>query len=179
MSRKDEKHLEPSRVRHVTVSASGEWMATIDSRIGDEGFRPEVYLKIWWWDRKSGFWILNSRINRPHGLNEITSVSFSPILAKERMLLATTGEDKQVKMWRLRTNVDRKGEVEGTTCFTYVTVPQANVSWQISGFHDPHSTIVLSCLVTYRGPVMHRSSQWPLGHSSQSTIRPPTPSCKS
>lgn len=114
MSRKDERHLEPSRVRHVALSASSEWMATVDSRIGDEGFRPEVYLKIWWWDRKSGFWILNSRINRPHGLHEITSISFSPILAKEKLFLVTTGEDKQVKTWRLRTNVDRKGEVEGT-----------------------------------------------------------------
>lgn len=113
MSRKDEKYLEPSRVRRVAISASDEWMATIDSRIGDEGFRPEVYLKIWWWDRKSGFWILNSRINRPHGLNEVSSISFSPGFEKEMMRLVTTGEDKQAKMWRLRTNVDRNGEVEG------------------------------------------------------------------
>lgn len=88
-------------------------MATVDSRIGDEGFQPEVYLKIWWWDRKSGFWILNSRINRPHGLSEITSISFSPVFDKGKMLLVTTGEDKQVRTWGLRTNVDRKGEVEG------------------------------------------------------------------
>ena len=125
VSRKDEKHLEPSRVRHVTVSTSGEWMATVDSRIGDEGFRPEVYLKIWWWDRRSGFWILNSRINRPHGLNEVTSISFSPVLAKEKILLMTTGEDKQVKTWRLRTNVDRKGEVEGTVFSPALHLPWA------------------------------------------------------
>ena len=93
-------------------------MATVDSRIGDEGFRPEVYLKLWWWDRKSGFWILNSRINRPHGLHGITSVSFSPVLAKEKILLVTTGDDKQVKTWRVRTNVDRKGEIEGMTFFS-------------------------------------------------------------
>ena len=114
VSRKDEKHLEPSRVRRVAISASGEWMATVDSRIGGESFRPEVYLKIWWWDRKSGFWILNSRINRPHGLNEVTSISFSPVLDRERMWFVTTGEDKQVKTWRLGTSVDRNGEVEGT-----------------------------------------------------------------
>ena len=122
MSRKDEKHLEPSRVRRVAISASGEWMATVDSRTGDEDFRPEVYLKIWWWDRKSGFWILNSRINRPHGLNELTSVSFSPGFDRERMRLATTGEDKQVKVWTLGTSVDRNGEVEGATFFSRVTV---------------------------------------------------------
>ena len=120
MSRKDEKHLEPSRVRRLTISASGEWMATVDSKLGDEGFRPEVYLKIWWWD-KSGFWILNSRINRPHGVNEVTSISFSPALDRERMQLVTTGEDKQVKTWRLRTNVDRNGGVEGASFSSHVT----------------------------------------------------------
>ena len=99
-------------------------MATVDSRIGDEGFRPEVYLKLWWWDRKSGFWILNSRINRPHGLNEITSISFSLVLAKEKVLLVTTGEDKQVKTWRLRTIVDRKGEVEGKVFFSVSHSPR-------------------------------------------------------
>jgi len=104
-------------------------MATVDSRIGDEGFRPEVYLKIWWWDRKSGFWILNSRINRPHGLNEIISISFSPALAKEKILLVTTGGDKQVKTWRLRTNVDRKGEVEGMPFSPCLIYHRLNPSW--------------------------------------------------
>ena len=88
-------------------------MATVDSRVEDEGFRPDTYLKIWWWDRKSGFWILNSRINQPHGLNEVTSISFSPVMDKEKMILVTTGEDKEIKTWRLRTNVDRRGETEG------------------------------------------------------------------
>jgi len=138
VSRKDEKHLDPSRVRHVAVSSSGEWMATVDSRTGDEGFRPEVYLKIWWWDRKSGFWILNSRINRPHGLHEITSVSFSPALAKEKMLLVTTGEDKQVKTWRLRTSVDRKGEVEGTRFFPISHLPGAQPA--LTDFWVPRSS---------------------------------------
>ena len=103
-------------------------MATLDNRIGDEGFQPEVYLKIWWWDRKSGFWILNTRINRPHGLSEVTSISFSPVLENERLLLVTTGADKQVKTWRLRTNVDRKGEVEGGTSFPYV-ISTMNLIW--------------------------------------------------
>ena len=154
-------------------------MATVDSRIGDEGFRPEVYLKIWWWDRKSGFWILNSRINRPHGLNEVTSISFSPVLAKEKILLVTTGEDKQVKTWRLRTNVDRKGEVEGTAFFSVLHHHGLNLSWQTFGFRDLRSTIAPSCLARHRGPMMRPSSLWPLGHSSQSTIPPPTPSWKS
>jgi NET1-associated nuclear protein 1 (U3 small nucleolar RNA-associated protein 17) len=67
-------------------------------------------------------WVLDieQSDNRPHGLNEVTSISFSPFLAKEKILLVTTGEDKQVKAWRLRTNVDRKGEVEGTTFFLII-----------------------------------------------------------
>lgn len=38
------------------------------------------------------------------------------------MRLATTGEDKQVKVWTLGTSVDRNGEVEGATFFSRVTV---------------------------------------------------------
>jgi NET1-associated nuclear protein 1 (U3 small nucleolar RNA-associated protein 17) len=89
-------------------------MATIDSREGDEAFRGEVYLKIWWWDFKTGFWILNTRIDRPHGLERVTSVAFSPEV-KDRLtlLLVTTGDDRTVKVWRVRTTREKNGDVEG------------------------------------------------------------------
>ena len=89
-------------------------MATIDSREGDEAFRGEVYLKIWWWNTRTGFWILNTRIDRPHGLERVTSVVFSPEV-KDRLALqlVTTGGDRAVKMWRLRTTAEKNGNVEG------------------------------------------------------------------
>jgi NET1-associated nuclear protein 1 (U3 small nucleolar RNA-associated protein 17) len=110
VSRQDEKMLEPSRVERVVISQSGEWMATIDRREGDESFRGEIYLKIWWWDKKSAFWILNTRVDRPHGLNKVTSISFSP---SDDIQLVTTGEDRNVKTWRIRSTKDKKGNVEG------------------------------------------------------------------
>jgi NET1-associated nuclear protein 1 (U3 small nucleolar RNA-associated protein 17) len=89
-------------------------MATIDSREGDEAFRGEVYLKIWWWNTQTGFWILNTRIDRPHGLERVTSVAFSPEV-KDRLALqlVTTGDDRAVKIWRLRTTTGKNGDVEG------------------------------------------------------------------
>jgi NET1-associated nuclear protein 1 (U3 small nucleolar RNA-associated protein 17) len=114
VSRRDEAPLEPPRVECAVVSSSGEWMATVDSREGDEAFRGEVYLKIWWWDPKTGFWILNTRIDRPHGLERVTSVAFSPEI-KDRLAiqLVTTGDDQTIKVWRLRTMTEKNGHVEG------------------------------------------------------------------
>nr|GAT59004.1 WD40 repeat-like protein [Mycena chlorophos] len=99
VSRRDEKPIEPCRVERVAVSADGNWMASVDRREGDEDTHAESYLKIWSWDRKTGFWILNTRIDRPHGLQRVTAVAFSPSTA----LLATAGADGTVKTWRTQT----------------------------------------------------------------------------
>jgi NET1-associated nuclear protein 1 (U3 small nucleolar RNA-associated protein 17) len=105
VSRRESKALEPSRVELAAVSPSGEWMATVDTRIGDDSFRGEAYLKIWQWDKGFGFWLLNSRIDRPHGLMKVTSASFSP---KPLSLLVTTGQDGNIKTWTLRTVRSKK-----------------------------------------------------------------------
>lgn len=105
---------ESSRVERAVISSSGEWMATVDGRGGDESFRGEIYLKIWWWNSKTRLWILNTRIDRPHGLQRVTSILFSPEI-KDRLALrlVTTGDDLNIKIWRLRI-VARHGEdVEG------------------------------------------------------------------
>lgn len=90
-------------------------MATVDDREADESFRAEVYLKVWQWDGKSGFWILNTRVDRPHGLKRISSISFSPRSTSEGLQLVTTGEDDQIKSWRLRTAKGKARKIEGTT----------------------------------------------------------------
>ncbi|KAF8634896.1 hypothetical protein AX15_000644 [Amanita polypyramis BW_CC] len=109
VSRRDEKSIEPSRVEKIATSLSGEWMATVDVREEDGTFHAEIYLKIWWWDRKSGYWILNTRIDRPHGLKRMTDLSFSP---SSPSYLVTTGEDGNVKIWGTHTAKQRSGEVE-------------------------------------------------------------------
>lgn len=47
--------------------------------------------------------------NRPHGLSKVTSLSFSP---SDDIQLVTTGEDRNVKTWRIRSIKDKKGNVE-------------------------------------------------------------------
>ncbi|KAA1467968.1 WD40 repeat-like protein [Dentipellis sp. KUC8613] len=111
VSRRDEKVLEPSRVERAIVSSSGEWMATIDSRAGDESFRGEVYLKFWQWDRASGFWLLNTRVDQPHGPKKVTGIAFTPA-ATNSLLLVTTGEDGNIKSWGMRTSKTRNGVLE-------------------------------------------------------------------
>ncbi|KAI6047929.1 WD40-repeat-containing domain protein [Pisolithus marmoratus] len=135
VSRRDEKMLEPSRVERAVVSSTGEWMATIDRREGDEYFRGEIYLKFWYWDKKNAFWILNTRIDRPHGLRKITSMSFSP--SPSNIQLVTTGEDGNVKGWRIRTTKDKKGQEEISwvtrSSFSYKSDAPRHASWSPDG----------------------------------------------
>jgi NET1-associated nuclear protein 1 (U3 small nucleolar RNA-associated protein 17) len=77
-------------------------MATVDARKGDESFHGEVYLKLWWWDKKSGSWTLNTRIDRPHGLTKVTSTAFSPVQDITALQLVSTGRDGYIKTWRVR-----------------------------------------------------------------------------
>ncbi|KAF8560049.1 WD40 repeat-like protein [Imleria badia] len=107
VSRREDKVLEPARVERAAISSCGEWMATIDRREGDEAFRGQIYLKLWYWDKKTTFWILNTRIDRPHGLANVTSLSFRP--GMEVGQVVTTGEDGNVKSWRIRRVRNKKG----------------------------------------------------------------------
>jgi NET1-associated nuclear protein 1 (U3 small nucleolar RNA-associated protein 17) len=112
VSRRDEKPLEHARVERVVVSPSGEWMATIDGRDGDDTLRGEIYLKIW--QLKSGNWILNTRIDRPHGHKRITAIAFSPTRrGANSVRLVTTALDGNAKTWRIRSLRGKNGELEG------------------------------------------------------------------
>ncbi|KAJ7225364.1 WD40 repeat-like protein [Mycena pura] len=112
VSRRDEKPVEPCRVEQVVISPSGDWLATIDSRDGDEDTHGESYLKIWLWDQKIGSWILNTRVDRPHGLEKVTSIAFSPTSEGQSVLLATTGGDGMIKTWRTQTAKQKSGPAE-------------------------------------------------------------------
>lgn len=115
VSRRDEKALEPSRVERAVISDSGEWMVTIDTREADESFRGEVHMKIWWWDSKAGFWILNTRVDHPHGSHRVSAVSFQPRnKGQDNSLLVTAGEDENIKTWRIRTVTHKSGEIDST-----------------------------------------------------------------
>ncbi|KAJ7727818.1 WD40 repeat-like protein [Mycena maculata] len=112
VSRRDEKPIEPCRIERVTLSPSGDWLATLDAREGDEDLHGESYLKIWRWDRKAGFWILNTRVDRPHGLAKVTDVAFAPGSEGQPLFLVTIGGDSNIKTWRLRATNDKSGPAE-------------------------------------------------------------------
>lgn len=112
ISRRDEKEIESARVDFVSVSASGEWMATIDTRDNEEEFSVEVNLKIWQWN--SSAWELNTRIDCPHGPKRIVAIGFSPLCEeKDDELLMTVGLDGNVKTWCMRNVAAKGGTAEG------------------------------------------------------------------
>ena len=113
VSRRDEKPIPPARVQFVVVSPDGDWMATIDRRESDDEFSAEVFLKIWHWE--SGTWVINTRIDRPHGSSNVIAASFSPVDDPEHgPLLQTTGLDGLVRTWFKRQLTVKSGKSEGT-----------------------------------------------------------------
>ncbi|KAI0274996.1 quinon protein alcohol dehydrogenase-like superfamily [Gloeopeniophorella convolvens] len=164
VSRRDEKMLEPSRVEKAVVSSTGEWLATLDSREGDESFRGEVYLKIWRWEGSAGLWVLNTRIDRPHGTTKVNSVVFSPG-SSNNTLLVTSGDDGNVKSWRIRAVVDKKAGTADVfwvarSSFNFKQEVPATVSWSSDGsllavafgvyvnIYDPSTNALLQSLTT-------------------------------
>ncbi|KAJ7619182.1 WD40 repeat-like protein [Mycena polygramma] len=125
VSRRDERPIDPCRIERATVSPSGDWMATIDAREGDESSHGESYLKIWRWDRKAGFWILNTR--------KVTEAAFSPAPEGQPVFLITTGEDRHIKTWRIQTSKTKSGPSEefwvARSSFTSRNEPPSHVSW--------------------------------------------------
>ncbi|KAL0569498.1 NET1-associated nuclear protein 1 [Marasmius crinis-equi] len=145
VSRKDDKPLEPSRVRRVVVSPSGMWMASIDSRIGDADFQSEIYLKFWFWDKKTSTWTLNTRIDRPHGLGDVTDLSFSPRSnSNDESYLVTAGSDGTVKTWRTRPHISKRSLLEefwiSRSSLPFRAKAPSSVAW------SPDGTLLAVCL---------------------------------
>lgn len=87
-------------------------MATIDRRENEEAMSAEVYLKIWRWT--STTWVLNTRIDSPHGSSKIVSMDFAPCRSKGGdELLMTAGWDRNVKTWSIRSVKSKGNGTEG------------------------------------------------------------------
>ncbi|KAK7058420.1 NET1-associated nuclear protein 1 [Paramarasmius palmivorus] len=144
VSRRDEKPLEPSRVQKIAIAPSGEWMASIDARTGDADFQDEVYLKSWHWDKKASTWILNTRIDRPHGLHEITDLSFSPRIGDHESYLITVGRDGTVKTWRTRPQTGKRSLSEefwiARSSLAFRSQTPTSAAW------SPDGTLLSVCL---------------------------------
>ncbi|KIP12046.1 hypothetical protein PHLGIDRAFT_399665 [Phlebiopsis gigantea 11061_1 CR5-6] len=164
VSRREEKTLEPSRVEFATTSDSGDWLATVDSRPAVDGFRGEVYLKIWWWDRKASTWVLNTRIDRPHGLKKVTTVTFRPRVKDVSALsLVTAGQDGSVKIWGIRSATNKSGATEhfwvARSSLRSRSENPSHVAWSYDGslmsvasgsfvvLYDPATTLALRTIM--------------------------------
>ncbi|KAG6817965.1 hypothetical protein H0H87_012433 [Tephrocybe sp. NHM501043] len=164
VSRRDDKPIEPSYVEQTEVSLSGEWLATIDVRQADDGFRDEIYLKLWRWDAKSSRWSLNTRIDHPHGFYNVTCISFAPA---SKHILVTTGGDGTVKTWGLRSVKKKSGDVEefwvARSIFTFRSEVPASATWSQDAsllavlfgpyvaLYDPVTNALLQTLVSTDG----------------------------
>lgn len=88
-------------------------MATVDFRNGGIDFGDEIVLKIWRWENRS--WTLNSRIDRPHDKEPVTSVAFSPRPLpmgdsdEEEYVLLTSGNNGLLRTWRANKTTDGDG----------------------------------------------------------------------
>lgn len=99
VSRPDDAPLAAARVEHVCFSRDASWMATLDRKP-----TGEVTLKIWQWEERRRTYLLNTRIDDPHGPGAtVHSIDFSPRAFASLAgspLLVTTGSDKRSKTWR-------------------------------------------------------------------------------
>ncbi|KAF2007104.1 WD40 repeat-like protein [Amniculicola lignicola CBS 123094] len=113
------KILEPN-VTLLQISGDGQWLASVDEWIPqredmsylEEGipefneeertFRREVYLKIWRWSEKDSQWMLETRIDAPHFLEDAGANARVLDLVSDpvRPGFATVGEDRMVRIWR-------------------------------------------------------------------------------
>lgn len=103
--------LTPSAIVHATFSLpDGRWLATVDVRDATLDNSEITFLKIWSWSREGGQgnYVLNTKIDKPHGRHALNSMAFSPADGK----LATAGDDGSVRVWgvkRLSTGKENHG----------------------------------------------------------------------
>ncbi|KAF2746557.1 WD40 repeat-like protein [Sporormia fimetaria CBS 119925] len=133
------KRIDEPNVTFIQLSSDGKWLATVDEwtpprsymAFLDEGtpefheqerdFRREIYLKFWQWDEKSSQWVLESRIDNPHLLEDVgANARILDVVADPSGTgFATIGEDRSLRIWRPKTRTragvtvrgaDKKGE---------------------------------------------------------------------
>lgn len=155
--------IEPS-VKFVQISHDGQWLATVDewllpradTAFLDEGnaefseeqrlLRREVYLKIWRRDEKNGQWILETRIDAPHFLDDVCGNGrvLDLVAHPSALGFATIGEDYVVRVWKPKTRlrdgiVVRGAEGRGLVNWSLhraVELPNPNKLWLSDGTAD-------------------------------------------
>ena len=90
--------IAPATVTHTAFDSSSTWLATVDEGNVSIDSTFKTYLKIWKFDGETETYSLDTRFDAPHGHSRVSDLVFS---AKEA-LVATAGEDGNVKLWATR-----------------------------------------------------------------------------
>ena len=83
---------------NITVEISNVYnnlMATCESFDG-----RNYAIKIWNWDQNTNKYLLNTRIDKPHGESSVTSLDWSSIDDSKLPILVSSGTDHKVRVWR-------------------------------------------------------------------------------
>lgn len=134
IARRDERPLTHTCVERIVFSPESSqgtsdqlqptWMATFDTW-KDYAYTPETHLKIWIGYPASASasarpYTLNTRIDKPHGDETLTSMSFPSSSTNHSvpLQLATTSRDGLIKLWTHRI-LDAKYQPEGAWVCQY------------------------------------------------------------
>ncbi|KAG8938511.1 hypothetical protein FRC00_014729, partial [Tulasnella sp. 408] len=127
--------ITPTTVSQATFDHTGRWLATIDGREASLDSSAAWYLKFWELrgTSKGDRYVLNTRIDLPHGYERIVTVEFcEPPTGGGPPKLATAGEDGTVKIWGARGPVGQESWVNRAT-LTYREEAPLDLSFSPDG----------------------------------------------
>ncbi|KAK2779324.1 hypothetical protein FQN52_002493 [Onygenales sp. PD_12] len=149
-------------VKHINISSSGDWLATIDewsqypedvnvlhpkSLPSGKG-KKEIFLKFWRWNESAKEWELSTRIDAPHsnapfGPTKVLDLASNPA----GLAFATIGEDAVVRIWspsaRYR-NGQRLKDKRDQSLETWRAVHAIQLEKLVSGHYSPSKTASLA-----------------------------------
>ncbi|KAK2802522.1 hypothetical protein FQN50_007328 [Emmonsiellopsis sp. PD_5] len=142
-------------VKHINISSSGEWLATIDewsqypedvnvlhpkSLLSGNG-KKEIFLKFWRWNESTKEWELSTRIDAPHsnapfGPTKVLGLASNPA----GLAFATIGDDAVVRIWspsaRYR-NGQRLKDKRDQSLATWRAVHTIQLEKLVTGHNNP------------------------------------------
>lgn len=95
-----------TRITHVALNI--DWLATAEE-LNDIEHIPEVRLKFWNFDSVKQCYVLNTQIELPHE-NGVTALEFSSSVNVDNLLCASSGKDRQVKVFSLEESTSINSE---------------------------------------------------------------------
>ncbi|OCK83884.1 WD40 repeat-like protein [Lepidopterella palustris CBS 459.81] len=176
-------------IKLLQLSHDGMWLATVEEWIPprtdvqhleeneeytkeEQSLRREIYLKFWLWDKQREIWMLETRIDAPHGLPGECAPSRVFDLASDpnKVGFATVGEDGVVRIWQPKTRMRdgtmvRGSEKEGLISWSnrYSVELESKVETLDADFSPQSSALPINACLAYStdGSVLAASQTWP------------------